>query len=78
MDFPKMFPETKFILDTFNALAAATDEDVPAGFGLTIRQMFQKAGAACADKPKTVKYAEEIRRRIWKKTQIRIYETTGL
>ena len=72
------FPEAKFILDTFNALAAATDEDVPAGFGIAIRKMFQKAGSACADKPDAVEYAEEIRRRIWQKTKTRNYETTGL
>ena len=72
------YPEAKFILDNFNALAAATDEDVPAGFGITIRHMFQKAGSICANKPKTVRYAQEIRKRIWEKTKIRNYETTGL
>jgi hypothetical protein len=72
------YPEAKFILDTFNALAAATDEDVPAGFGITIRRMFQKAGYACADTPEAVDYAEEIRKRIWQKTKTRNYETTGL
>jgi hypothetical protein len=72
------FPEAKFILDRFNALSAATDEDVPAGFGITIRRMFQEAGSACTANPEAVKFAEEIRRRIWQKTKIRNYETTGL
>jgi hypothetical protein len=72
------FPEAKFILDNFNALSAATDEDVPAGFGITIRRMFQEAATACANRPDAVKYAEEIRRRIWQKTKTRNYETTGL
>lgn len=72
------FPQAKFILDSFNALSAATDEDVPAGFGITIREMFQEAGSACTDRSEAVKYAEEIRRRIWQKTKARNYETTGL
>ncbi|MGW8178910.1 MAG: hypothetical protein ACWGQW_09135, partial [bacterium] len=46
------FPEAKFILDSFNALSAATDEDVPAGFGITIRHMFQEAGSSCGDNRK--------------------------
>jgi len=72
------FPEAKFILDTFNALAAATDEDVPAGFGITIRRMFQQAGSSSADHRGAIKYAEEIRKLIWEKTRTRNYETTGL
>jgi hypothetical protein len=72
------FPKAKFILDSFNSLSAAADEDVPAGFGITIRHMFQQAATACADKPEAVQYAEEIRKRIWRKTKTRNYETTGL
>ena len=64
--------------DTFNALAAATDEDVPAGFGITIRRMFQQAGSSSANHRGAIKYAEEIRKLIWEKTRTRNYETTGL
>lgn len=74
----EFYPEFMHILSAFNALSAAADEGIPAGFGSSVREWFQNAGWGCMDKPGAVPYAEEIRRAIWEKLKCRSWETTGV